>query len=187
MSRKLLSSWLVVAALFGVAQIPETAAASTVTYDLTLTPNAGSGGEGGSGSFTVTTPKFPGSVYDTKANGSLISMSFTIDNQTFTLADASSAGVGFSQSGSKEVINNISFSGSLGDFTLFLSTGGFTYSFVDSKDYRLDTNGTISASVPSTPLPTSWSLFGAGALVLAGFLALRRRAIGPALNSGAAA
>lgn len=70
--------YLVLAAVAVLAaQLPSTAQASTVQYDLTLTPTTGS--IGGSGYFDVTAP-----VNGSGANA-ITAFSITIDNELFTL------------------------------------------------------------------------------------------------------
>jgi hypothetical protein len=158
------------------AQMPGRASASTVTYDLVLTATSGPESSPTGSFFTVITPT-PSTSFDTVANGQLIAMSFTIDGMTFNLANSTSAGVGFNNTGpnTPEVINNISYTGQNGNFVFQLSTGGFTYSFSDSADRTLNSSGTITATLaPAVPEPSTWAMMILGFLAL-GWLAYRRK------------
>jgi hypothetical protein len=151
------------------------AQASTVTYNLVLTSTHGP--ESGTGFFTVTTPALNTSPFDTVANGGLTAMSFTITNgMNFTLANATSAGVGFNNTGfnTPEVLNTIGYTGQLSSFVFQLSTGGFTYSFSDSANSALNSNGTITATVAAVPEPSTWAMMVLG-FAGVGFIAYRRR------------
>jgi hypothetical protein len=165
------ASLIATAACLFIAQIPGSAQASTVTYDLVLTAN--SGPESGTGSFTITTPVLGTSGFDTVGNGALTAMSFFIDGMTFSLANATSAGVGFNFNGLTEVLNNIGYTGQNASFVFQLSTGGFGYSFSDSANSALQSSGVIVASVEATPLPAALPLF-AGGLGIIGLLSRRR-------------
>src|ERR1700751_4597171 len=58
--------------------------ASTITYDVALTPTSGQ--YGGSGTLTLASaPSASGISTFSQANGQLQGLSFTIDNQTFSL------------------------------------------------------------------------------------------------------
>ena len=178
---------LMAATAFAAAQIPGRADASTVTYDLVLT--ASSGPESGTGFFTVTTPVSTTS-FDTATslggNGALTAMSFTLTNgTTFTLGNATSAGVGFNNTGpgTPEVLNTIGYTGELSSFVLQFSAGGFTYSFSDSApNTHLNSNGTITATIASAvPEPATWTMMILGFCGV-GFMAYRRKQNGPALR-----
>jgi len=183
LGRLLLLSAIALAA----AQIPGRADASTVTYNLVLTPNANGGPESGTGSFTVTTPVLGTSPTDTATilggNGALTAISFNIDGMTFSLANATSAGVGFSYNGgTTEVLNTIGYTGEIGSYVFQLSTGGFTFSFNDSADYHLDTSGTITATIASAvPESSTWAMMILGFCGL-GFMAYRQKQNGPAVR-----
>jgi hypothetical protein len=164
---------LAAVAALTISQFPGRAQASTVTYDLELT--AASGPESGTGSFTVVTPT-PSTSFDTVANGLLTGMSFTIDGMIFNLANSTSAGVGFNNTGpsTPEVINTINYTGQNNSFVFQLSAGGFGYSFSDSANPALNSRGTIVATLaPAVPEPSTWAMMILGFCGL-GFMAYRR-------------
>lgn len=152
--------FLVAAAFAALAvQLSSTAQASTVQYDLTLTPTAGS--IGGSGYFDVSTPVNGSGVNDITA------LSINIDGQSFNLGDAIGTAYATFTDG---VLSGLSYTGALlSGFNLdLLGTGGLTYSFADlGTNFGLAT-GTISAVDPpsATPLPSSIVLFITGLLGL---------------------
>ena len=158
------ASVFAVALIAGAALNSGTAkAATTQTYQLVLTPNAGSGPTSGTGSFTIVAPTFGSSGFFDVGNGGLLAMSFTMSGgQVFNLTNATSAGVGFNFNGTGEVINNIGYTGQLMSFVLQLSTGGFTYSFNDNAHPNLNTSGTITATLAAVPLPAALPLFATG-------------------------
>jgi hypothetical protein len=171
---------LMAASALAAAQIASRADASTVTYDLVLT--ATSGPESGTGFFTVTTPVSTTSS-DTATslggNGALTAMSFTLTNgTTFTLANATSASVGFNSTGpgTPEVLNTIGYTGELSSFVLQFTAGGFTYSFSDSApNNHLSSNGTITATIaPAVPESSTWAMMLLGFCGL-GFMTYRRK------------
>jgi hypothetical protein len=175
--------FLIAAIALVAAQIPGRAQASTVTYNLVLTSTHGP--ESGTGFFTVTTPALNTSPFDTVANGGLIAMSFTLSNGlNFTLANATSAGVGFNNTGfnTPEVLNTIGYTGQLSNFVFQLSTGGFTYSFSDSANSALNSNGTMTATIAAAvPEPATWAMMILG-FAGVGFMAYRRKQNGPTLH-----
>lgn len=146
-----------VMALF-VAQFPSIARASTVQYDLTLTPTSGT--IGGSGYFDVTAP----------VNGSgvnaLTAFSVTIDGAQFTLGNDPAATATFSGG----VLTSLNYVGALlsGLNLDILGTGGLTYTFLDIGTGLALASGTISAVDPptATPLPSAVVLFATGLLGL---------------------
>lgn len=142
-----------VSIFFGLS--PNTAEASTMTYNLVLTPNANSGPIGGTGAFTITTPV--GSGFDSVSNGGLLAMSFSLSNgQIFNLDNSTSAGISYSFDGATESINNIGYTGQNNNFVLQLSTGGFGYHYSDSASGHgsFNTDGIITfAAAAAVPGP----------------------------------
>ena len=160
---------VIAVALLG-AQITGVARASTIQYDLTLTPTLGT--IGGSGFFDVAAP----------LNGSgvniLTDFSVTIDNATFTLANDPTATATFSN-GLLSSLNYIGAVSAKGFNLDILGTGGLQYAFIDIGTGAALAEGTIYAvdppGVPATPLPTTVVMFATGLLAL-GFLIYRRKA-----------
>jgi hypothetical protein len=164
----------VTAALFAV-QVPESAKASTLTYNLALNPLLGP--EGGTGSFTIIAPPVGSSGILTQGNG-LTAMDFKIDGLDFSLSNSNSSEVSYSYQGSILVLTSLAYNGKIGSDILFaISLGGFGgYSFTD------DGNQTIgSVSISATPIPTTLPLLatGLGGLVLLGLW--RKRKVGTVL------
>jgi hypothetical protein len=145
--------------------------ADSITYNVTLTPNAGSL-YGGSGSFTVASAPASSGVTNYSA-GQIENLSFLIDGQTFTLAGDSNATIQF-VNGS---LTDITFAEQVGTTPnrLDLQTSG-VYAFY-YNDELAESSGTFSAALaPSTspvPEPSTSALFGTGILGLAG--AARRK------------
>jgi hypothetical protein len=157
---------LVAAAVAALAaQFSSAALASTVQYDLTLTPTAGS--IGGTGYFDVVTP-----VNGSGAND-ITALSISIDGQTFNLGDALGTATATFADG---VLTGLNYAGALlnGWNLDLLGTGGLTYRFADLGVNFAGATGTISAVDPPspTPLPSSIVLFATGLL---GFVLLSRR------------
>jgi hypothetical protein len=158
--------------------------ASTITYNVTLTPS--SDGYGGSGTITLASaPAIAGISTFSQANGQLQNLTFTIDNQTFSLAGYPSATVEFLDG----QLYNISFAQTIGTspnrFTL--DTSG-VYAFYYNNG-QSESDGSIAATpadLPdessSTPQPAGASatpepgsiILLATALVGGGFLVFRR-------------
>jgi hypothetical protein len=174
MYRSLYAS-VIAAALFAV-QIPGAAKAST--YNVTLTPFC-CGPESGTGSFTITVPGVGTSGNLTEGHG-LTAMDFKIDGLDFKLN--SSSEVGYYYNGSTLVLDNIGYTGFIGNFEL-TGISLASYYFGDSAPggYIFDTNGSLSITPAATPLPTTLPLLatGLGALGLIGWW--RKRKVGAAL------
>jgi hypothetical protein len=143
-------------------QFPLAARASSVLYDLTLTPTLGS--VGGSGYFDVSAP----------VNGSgvnaLTAFSVTIDGDVFNLGNELGTATATFSGG---VLTSLNYLGDLvstsGGFNLdILGTGGLSYAFVDIGTGATLASGTISAVDPpgATPLPSAVVLFATGLLGL---------------------
>jgi hypothetical protein len=120
--------------------------ASTITYNVTLTPS--SDGYGGSGTITLaSSPAIAGISTFSQANGQLQNLTFTIDNQTFSLAGYPSATVEFLDG----QLYNISFAQTIGAspnrFTL--DTSG-VYAFYYNNG-QSESAGSITASLADTP------------------------------------
>jgi len=167
------------------------AQASTITYDLDLT---GTSGDflGGYGQIVIVSPSTTAyqETFSAGTNGGtnggangLLAMSFTIDGETFDIANSTgTADLNVNLDGKGDIIayNSIDYSGAVngGQLTFKLSSGGFSYEFV-SSNYLLDSGGTISL----TPLPSSWAmLLGAFGILGAGAVA-QRKFKGSASNS----
>jgi len=169
----------ILVALVGV-QLPRSAQASTLTFDLTLT-NTLYGPENGVGTLTVDAPIAGGVDAFTSNGGGLDSLNITIDNQTFTLANA----LGLAQATFLNgALSSISYVGQLNNFQLNLDTAGLFYLYNDLSNFSLASAGTISAVLdpPAAPLPPTAVLFAGGLLVF-GFLTSRRKRFGlPSLS-----
>jgi hypothetical protein len=161
--------------------------ASSITYNVTLSPNSGQ--YGGSGTITLASaPAAYGLTTYTPANSQLQGLSFTVDGQTFSLAGDPWATVEFLNG----KLYNISFAQTVGNspnrFTL--DTSG-VYAFYSSNGFA-ESSGSITAapaitqsdastsnsetSVPAgpTPEPSSLLLLATALLLGIGFVILRR-------------
>jgi hypothetical protein len=152
--------FLVVAAIaVFAAQFASAARASTVQYDLTLTPTTGT--VGGSGYFDVVTPVNGSGVND------LTALSITIDGQQFTLGNELGTATATFTDG---VLSGLDYVGGLlnGLNLDLLGTGGLTYTFLDIGTNATLSEGTISAGggLSATPLPGTAVLFATGLLGL---------------------
>jgi hypothetical protein len=161
--------------------------ASSITYDITLSPSAGP--YGGSGTITLASaPSDFGISTFSQANGTLQGLSFSVDNQAFSLAGYPSATVEFLDG----KLYNISFAQTVGSspnrFTLdtsgvyaFYYNNGFSESSgsitaipdVAPPDTSDPSTTSTSTSTSPTPEPGSLLLL-ATALLLGGFFVLRR-------------
>ncbi|HEY6413816.1 MAG TPA: PEP-CTERM sorting domain-containing protein [Edaphobacter sp.] len=147
--------------------------ASTITYDLVLTPSQGST-YGGTGTFTIEgAPSATGNSDYTVANGKLDALTFYIDGQTFDLAHGTGSTLVRFQNG---VLNDITFSEQIGStpyrFSL-MSTANYAFSFDNLQETSYGTFTATVASVPSTspvPEPGSLALLGTGLIGGAGAL-----------------
>jgi PEP-CTERM motif len=120
--------------------------ASTITYDVTLTPT--SGPYGGSGTLTIASPPANSGISTfSQADGSLQGLSFTVDNQTFSLSGYPGATVEFLDG----QLYNIGFAQTVGAspnrFTL--DTSG-VYAFYYNNG-QSESAGSITASLADTP------------------------------------
>lgn len=159
--------------------------ASTITYDVTLTPTSGQ--YAGSGTLILASaPAASGISTFSQANGQLQGLTFTIDNQAFSLSgdpsttvqfvDGQLAEINFSQSVSHpparytlQLSNGFAFYGN--DFGHPLSDGSLTAALADTPS---DSSSTQPPSTSATPEPGSLILL-ATALLGGGFLLFRRR------------
>jgi PEP-CTERM motif len=120
--------------------------ASTISYDVTLTPT--SGPYGGSGTLTIASPPANSGISTfSQADGSLQGLSFTVDNQTFPLSGYPGATVEFLNG----QLYNIGFAQTVGAspnrFTL--DTSG-VYAFYYNNG-QSESAGSITASLADTP------------------------------------
>ena len=147
--------------------------ASSMTYDVTLTPTSGQ--YGGSGTITLASaPASSGISTFSQANGQLQGLSFTIDNQNFSLAGYPTATVQFLDG----KLYNISFAETIGAspnrFTL--DTSGVYAFYYDNGQSESD--GSLTAALADTPSdPTSSQSTGASATPEPGSLLLLATAL----------
>ena len=124
--------------------------ASSITYDVMLSPT--SGPYGGSGTITLASaPASSGITTYSQANGQLQGLTFTVDNQTFSLAGDPSATVEFLNG----QLYNISFAQTIGSspnrFTLDTSA---VYAFY-YNDGQAESAGSLTAALANTPPDSS--------------------------------
>ena len=147
--------------------------ASSMTYDVTLTPTSGQ--YGGSGTITLASaPASSGISTFSQANGQLQGLAFSIDSQTFSLAGYPTATVQFLDG----KLYNISFAQTVGAspnrFTL--DTSG-VYAFYYNNG-QSESDGSLTAALADTPSdPASSQSTGASATPEPGSLLLLATAL----------
>ncbi len=153
---------------------PSTLHAAPITYDLTLTPGAGST-IGGTGSLTIEgAPVSPGVSTYTVALGNLDNLSFNLAGQSFSLPGVGNALVQFVDGS----LTDITFAQELGrgtDNRFSLQTSG-VYAFYYNNELS-GSFGTFTATPASSPSPvpepSSLLLFATGLIGAAGLLYFR--------------
>jgi hypothetical protein len=161
--------------VFLAAAAPLAAHASTINYNLVLTPNNAASNVGpGSGDLQVATNAAGFlEVFSGPNASSIQALNFTIAGETFSLGTVNNsdttnfAEVSFDASGN---ITDIIFSAGISTFDM--NVGAMTYTFVDGKEFS---QGTVSGSIgpvptlTAVPEPSSLVLLGSGFLGFAGF------------------
>jgi hypothetical protein len=147
---------------------PVSGGASTITYDLTLTPGAGLGPLGGTGSFSVTGP-ISSSFQSFTTSSGLLSLDFHLGGHDFSLANSAGTPVVTFLSGS---LFNVTYLGTIVNIgqglSLSFSTNGLQYVYSDLFNPRNNTIGNISASLATAPVPGPIAGAGLPGLILAG-------------------
>lgn len=167
---------LLFSAVFALLAAPVAVRASSITYALTLTPDLYSM-VGGTGSLTLASAPASNGVSIFTSSSSLENVSFSIDNQTFTLAEDMGNTIARFVDGQLDDIVYAALVG--GGRTLFLLNTTNAYSFFDIND-GIASFGSISAQPQSLSAVTSSSapvsepasllLFGTGLFLSIGLL-----------------
>lgn len=148
--------------------------ASPITYNLTLTANAGSA-FGGTGVFTVASAPVSTGVSTFTTTTGLSVLSFLIDGQTFNLSNANSGSNPLVQF-VNGTLNDITYAGQTGvnpNRFAFQSTGAYVFYYNNLQSVSTGTFTAALAPVAVTPEPTSFALLGTGLLGMAGVLRKR--------------
>ena len=151
---------------------PASLSATPITYNLTLTPGPSSL-YGGTGSITIeNVPRSSGISDYTQANGKLDDLTFTLDNQTFTLGGATGTTLVRFLNGQ---LNDITFAETIGTspnrFTLDTTSGyAFYYNNGRAASYgSMSASSSLPGSAPVSE-PASLALLGTGLLGSIGLL-----------------
>jgi hypothetical protein len=146
--------------------------ASSITYNLTLTPNVGNP-FGGTGTITLNNAvPATGQVDYTQANGGLVDVTFSVDGQSFSLAGATGTTLVRFLNGQ---LNDITFAETIGStperFTLD-STSGYVFYY---NNGQAASYGTFSVDPGTSPVPEPTSLLMLTTGLLGGAGMLRRK------------
>jgi hypothetical protein len=153
---------MVVLATIGLAN---SANASPITYDLTLTPQI-SNVAGGTGSFTIDGPiNSSGFQGFTAASSTLTALNFMIGGNTFNLSQASNSGsaVDFING----MLEAVTYTGTDNTISISMNAGALTYTYSDFNNGTYSIGEITGAAAPVTPVvpvpePGSLALLGTG-------------------------